>query len=112
MAAPILRRTGNPFLMVAYTLVALSLWTMDTGIVGRPSQPTLGVIDGVSSHHEMYPGSILSPKDEFYHPASSVLEELAANESTSGENNQKDRDKQNRAALALMVYAAIDGIRR
>jgi hypothetical protein len=112
MAAPILRRTANPFLMVAYTLVALSLWTMDRGIVGRSSQPTPGVIGGVSSHHEMYPGSILFPNDKFYHPASSVLEELAANESSSGENNHKDHDKRHRAALALMVYAATDGIRR
>ena len=108
MAAPILRRTGNPFLMVAYTLVALSLWTMDTGIVGRPSQPTLGVIGGVSSHHEMYPGSILSPNDEFYHPASSVLDELSANESNSAENHDKDHDKRHRAALASMVYSATE----
>ena len=112
MAAPILRRTGNPFLMVAYTLVALSLWTVDRGIVGRPSQPTPGVIGGVSSDHEMYPGSILYPKEKFYPSASSVLEELAANESNSGENNQKDHDQRHRAALALMVDAATDGIRR
>ena len=100
MAAPILRRTGNPFLMVAYTLVALSLWTVDRGIVGRPSQSTSGVIDGVSSDQEMYPRSILYPNDKFYHPTSSVLEGLAANESNSGENNQKDHDKRHRAALA------------
>ena len=116
MATPILGRTGNPFLFVAYALIALSLWTVDREFGGRSSQPSIistsdTAGDGGSQHGETSPSLVLPQSDKFYRPASSVLEQLAADGSSSAEDDYKDHDK-HRAAIALMVYLATDGIRR
>lgn len=117
MATPILGRTGHPFLFVAYALIALSLWTVDREIRGRSSQ-SISVISSpdtassASSHAEIVASFVLPYNDKLYRPASSVLDQLAINESSSAEDNEKGQDKRHRAALALMVYLSTDGIRR
>jgi hypothetical protein len=117
MATPIEKRNGNPFLFVAYALIALSLWTVDREIGGRSSEPTSvvstpGTEGGGSPHGEIVASFVLPQNEKLYRPASSVLEQLAANESSSAENNDEDENNRHRAALALMVYLATDGIRR
>ena len=46
---------------------------------------------------------------KLYRPASSVLDELASNESSSAEDNDKDQDNRLRAVIAWMVYLSTDG---
>lgn len=117
MATPILGRTGHPFLIVVYALIALSLWTVDREIGDRSSQP-ISVISNPdtagsgSSHGEIVASFVLPYDDKLYRPASSVLDQLASNESSSAEDNDKDHDKRHRAAIALMVYLSTDGIKR
>ena len=117
MASPILGRTGHPFLLVVYALIGLSLWTVDREIGGRSSQP-ISVISNPdtassgSSHGEIVASFVLPHDDKLYRPASSVLDQLASNESSSAEDNDKEHDKRQRAAVALMVYLSADGIRR
>ena len=117
MATPIRRRTGNPFLFVAYALIALSLWTVDREIGDRSSQPITVISnpDTASSgspHGEIVAGFVLPQNDKLYRPASSVLDQLASNESSSAEDNDKSRDKRHTAVIALMGYLSTDGIRR
>ena len=115
MATPILGRTGNPFLFVVYALVALSLWTIDRQISGYYSQLSVAsnpdTASSASPHGEIVASFVL-PHDKLYRPASSVLDQLASNESSSAEDNDKDHDKRHRAAVALMVYLSTDGIKR
>jgi hypothetical protein len=104
MTTPIQRRTGNPFLIVVYALVALSLWTVDREI-GGPSSQAISVISNPdttssgSSHGEIVASFVLP-----HH--------LATPESSSAEGSDKDHDKRHRAAVALMVYLSTDGIKR
>ena len=102
------------FSFIAYALIALSLVTVDMGIVGRSlQQPISGAAGGgFSPHGGMYADSLLSPSHPRYRPGSLILAQLAANDSNSAENDRKDQDKLHRAAIALMVYLATDGIRR
>jgi hypothetical protein len=117
MTTPIQRRTGNPFLIVVYALVALSLWTVDREI-GGPSSQAISVISNPdttssgSSHGEIVASFVLPHDDKLYRPASSVLDHLATPESSSAEGSDKDHDKRHRAAVALMVYLSTDGIKR
>ena len=116
MATPIQGRTGNPFLIVVYALVALSLWTVDREISRWSSQP-ISVISNPdtassgSSHGEIVASFVLPHDDKLYRPASSVLDQLASHESSSAESSDKDNDR-HRAAVALMVYLSTDGIKR
>jgi hypothetical protein len=116
MATPILGRTGHPFLIVVYALIALSLWTVDREIGGRSSQ-SISVISSpdtassASPHGEIVASFVL-PHDKLYRPASSVLDQLASHESSSAEGSDKDHDNRHRAAIALMVYLSTDGIKR
>src|SRR5688500_9210698 len=115
MATPIQRGTSNPFLFVAYALIALSLWMIDTEIADRSAQPTSVISnpDTASSgspNGEIVASFVLPQKDELYRPASSVLDQLADNESSSAEDNDQDHDKRHKAAIALMVYLSTDGI--
>jgi hypothetical protein len=117
MATPIEKRNGNPFLFVAYALIALSLWTVDREIDGRSSQPTSvvstpGTEGGGSPHGEIVASFVLPQNEKLYRPASSVLEQLAANEPSSAENDHENENKRHRAAVALMVYLSTDGIKR
>jgi hypothetical protein len=117
MATPIQGRTRNPFLFVAYALVALSLWMVDRGIGGRSAQPTSSSLrsdmPGAGPQHgETYASFVLPQNDRLYLTANSVSEQLAANESSSAENNDQEENNRQRAALAFMVYLATDGIRR
>jgi hypothetical protein len=57
-------------------------------------------------------GRVSSPEQKLYRPASSVLDELASNESSSAEDNDKGHDNGHRAVIALMVYLSTDGIKR
>ena len=117
MATPNQNRTGNPSLFVAYALIALSLWMVDREVSGRSSQaislasnPDTASSD--SPHGEIVASFILPQNDKLYRPASSVLDQLASDESSSSEDNEKGDDKRHRAALALMVYLSADGIKR
>lgn len=117
MATPIQRRTGNPFLFVVYALIALSLWTVDREIGGRSSQPTSvvsnpGTESDGSPRGEIVASFVLPQNDKLYRPASSVLDQLATDEASSGEDNDKDPDRHHRAVIALMVYLSTDGIKR
>jgi len=117
MAAPILGRTGSPFLFVAYALIALSLWTVDREITGHSGQPTAatprsGIPGAGPPHGETYASFVNPQNGKLYHPASSVLDQLAAGHSSSAENPDQDHEKRHKAAIALMVYLATDGIRR
>jgi hypothetical protein len=102
---------------VFYALVALSLWTVDREINRRSSQP-ISVISnpdtasGGSSNGEIVASFVLPHDDKLYRPASSVLDQLASDESSSAESSDKDHDKRHRAAVALMVYLSTDGIKR
>jgi hypothetical protein len=117
MATPNQNRTGNPSLFVAYALIALSLWMVDRQVSGRSSQP-ISVISnpdtasGGSSHGEIVASFVLPHDDKLYRPASSVLDHLARDESSSAEDSDTDHDKRHRAAVALMVYLSTDGIKR
>jgi|GEM_PF-3183629 len=117
MTTPIQRRTGNPFLFLAYALIALSLWTVDREIGGRSSQPITVISnpDTASSgspHGKIIASSVLPQNDKLYRPASSVLDQFASNESSSAEDNDKSRDKRHTAVIALMGYLSTDGIKR
>ena len=67
---------------------------------------------GGSPHGEIVASFVLPHNDKLYRPASSVLDQLAADESSSAENNYKDDDRRHKAAVALMVYLTTDGIKR
>jgi hypothetical protein len=90
MATAIQGRTSNPFLDVAYALVGLSLVTVDKGIVGRSlQQPISGAAgDGFSSHSGMYAESLLSQSHPWHPPGSLILQQPAANDSTSAESDR------------------------
>ena len=117
MATPNQNRTGNPSLFVAYALIALSLWMVDREVRGR-SSPPISVVSSPetassgSPHGEIVASFIVPQNDKLYRPASSVLDQLASDESSSAEDNEKGDDKRHRAALALMVYLSADGIKR
>jgi hypothetical protein len=116
MATLIQGKTGNPFLIVVYALVALSLWTVDREIGGRSSQPESVISNpdtasSGSSHGEIVASFVLPHDDKLYRPASSVLDQLASHEPTSADSSDKDNDR-HRAAAALVVYFSTDGIRR
>jgi hypothetical protein len=117
MATPIQNRTGNPSLFVAYALIALSLWMVDSEVSGRSSQaislasnPDTASSD--SPHGETVASFILPQNGKLYRPASSVLDQLGSHEPSSAESSDKDHDKRHRAAVALMVYLSTDGIKR
>ena len=117
MATPIQNRNGNPILFVAYVLIALSLWMIDREVIGRSSQPISlasnpDTASSDSPHGEVVASFILPQNDKLYRPASSVLDQLASDESNPAEENDKDHDNRHRAALALMVYLSTDGIKR
>jgi hypothetical protein len=117
MATPIQRGPSNPFLVVAYALIALSLWTVDREIAGRSSQPASAIsnLDTASSgspQGEIVASFVLPQNDKLYRPASSVLDQLGSHEPSSAESSDKDHDKRHRAAVALMAYLSTDGIKR
>ena len=114
MTTPIQRRTGNPFLFLAYALIALSLWTVDREIGGRSSQPITVISNPDTASSGSPHGKVVasSVNDKLYRPASSVLDQFASNESSSAEDNDKSRDKRHTAVIALMGYLSTDGIRR
>jgi hypothetical protein len=91
---------------------------IDTEIGGRSSQPTSVIshpdtASNGSPHGEIVASFVVPHDDKLYRPASSVLDQLASDESSAAENHDKDHEeKRHRAAIALMVYLATDGIKR
>jgi len=108
MAASVSTPAGAPsyalVLSLAYVLIILSLWTVDSGLVEQQSGPSRGDI-GMTS---------LAPPQ--YHSRSHrqtvYVEDIAFGSWGANQIRSDDEEVRRKTTLALMVYATGNGIRR
>jgi hypothetical protein len=98
-------------LILAYGLVILSLWKVDTGLVGRPGFTAWGGNNAVATRFAPTPTADDS-RSEVYRLLASMLEPSDATPSAAVEADPQNEELRRLAALTLMVYVAGDGIRR
>jgi hypothetical protein len=97
-------------LFLAYALVVLSLWKVDTGLIGRTGLAASGGNKVVATR-----SAPIEPSDESrtqYRLLVSMLEQSGFNPSARIGTDPQNEEVRRLAALALMVYVAGDGIRR
>ena len=111
MAAPNSSNSSAYALVLAYILVILSLWEVDTGLVGRPGFSAGGGNNAGATRFAPTPTADDS-RSEVYRLLSSVLEQSDATPSAAVLADPQNEELRRLAALALMVYVAGDGIRR
>jgi hypothetical protein len=110
MAAPNSSNSSAYALLLAYALVVLSLWKVDTGLVGRPG---FTASDGNNAVARFAPTSTADDaRAEVYHLLASMLEPSDATPSAAVKADPQNEELRRLAALTLMVYVAGDGIRR
>jgi hypothetical protein len=114
MAAPnrTSRNTSLYSLVLAYALIVLSLWKVDTGLVGRP-QFTFRQGDSVVVRTTLAPTAAGDEsRSEVYRLLASLLEPSDTPPSPGGGADPQNEELRRLTALALMVYAAGNGIKR
>jgi hypothetical protein len=108
MAAPVRESSGSPVyplsLFLAFVLVVVSLWRVDTGLVEQHTALSAGDITMTS----LAPAHEDSPSDR--HAAS--LEDLAFGSWGTIPIDSENEEVRRKATVALMVYATGNGIRR
>jgi hypothetical protein len=108
MAAPVNGPSGSStyplFLFLAYALIVLALWRVDTGLVERQSAPSGDNIAVTSS---------TPPQDDSRsHLRAASLEDLAFGSWGAIPIEAENEEVRRKATVALMVYATGNGIRR
>ena len=112
MANPVIASSDNSAypLFLAYALVVLSLWMVDTGLLGRTGLPPSGSNNVVAT-----PFAPIRSPDESDTPHRllvSMLEQSGVNPSARIGTEAQNEEVRRLAALALKVYVTEDGIRR
>jgi hypothetical protein len=109
MAAPNSSNNSAYALVLAYALVVLSLWKVDTGLIGRTGLAASGGNNVVATR-----SAPIEASDEptQYRLLVSMLEQSGVNPSARIGTDAQNEEVRRLAALALMVYVAGDGIRR
>jgi hypothetical protein len=108
MATPVNGSSGSStyplFLFLAYALIVLALWRVDTGLVERQSAPSGDNIAVTSS---------TPPQDDSRsHLRAASLEDLAFGSWGTIPVRAENEEVRRKATVALMVYATGNGIRR
>jgi hypothetical protein len=98
-------------LILAYILIVLSLWKLDTGLIGRPGFTAWGGNNAVATRFA-FTGTADESRSEVYRVLASVLEQSDAAPSPGIAVDPEDEELRRLTALALMIYATGDGIRR
>jgi hypothetical protein len=98
-------------LILAYILVVLSLWKIDTGLVGRPEFTAWGGNNAVATRFAPTPTADDS-RSEVYRLLASTLEQFDAMPSAAIGADPQNEELRRLTAVALMVYVTGDGIRR
>jgi hypothetical protein len=114
MAAPnsTSRNASLYSLVLAYALIVLSLWKVDTGLVGRP-QFTFRQGDSAVVRTTLAPTAAGDEsRSEVYRLLASLLERSDAAPSAGVGADLENEELRRLTALALMVYAAGNGIKR
>jgi hypothetical protein len=108
MADPVSGPSGSStyplFLFLAYALIVLALWRVDTGLVERQSAPSGDNIAVTSSPPPQ--------EDSRSHLRAASLEDLAFGSWGTIPLRAENEEVRRKATLALMVYATGNGIRR
>jgi hypothetical protein len=104
MAAPVPSPAYPLFLSLAFALIVLSLWRVDSGLVGQQSAPSVGdiAVTSLAPPHE----------DSRSHRRGASLEDLAFGSWGAIQIEPENEAVRRKATLALMVYATGNGIRR
>jgi hypothetical protein len=97
--------------ILAYILLVLSLWKLDAGLVGRPGFTAWGGNNAVATRFAPTLTADES-RSEVYRILASVLEQSDATPSPGIAVDPEDEELRRLTALALMIYATGDGIRR
>ena len=110
MANPVIRSSNSSAyaLFLAYALIVLSLWKVDIGLIGRTGLTVSSGNNVVATRF-----APIKPPDEsriHHRLLLSMLEHSGVNPSARTEAQNKEARRL--AALAVMVYATGDGIRR
>lgn len=97
-------------LFLAYALVVLSLWKVDTGLIGRKGLTASGDNNVVATRF----AAIKPPDESRTHDRLlvSMLEQSGVNPSARIGTEAQNEEVRRLAALAVMVYVTGDGIRR
>lgn len=113
MANPVIRSSNSSAyaLFLAYALIVLSLWKVDIGLIGRTGLTVSSGNNVVATRF-----TPIKPPDEsriHYRLLVSMLEQSGVTPSVVGiGTDAQNKEDRRLAALALMVYATGDGIRR
>ena len=106
MAAPVNGPSSALLLFLAYGLVMLSLWRVDTGLVEQQSAP----LDGNNAVTTSAPADLQHDPRSYLRAAS--LEDLAFGSWGAIQIEAENEEARRKATVALMVYATGNGIRR
>jgi hypothetical protein len=112
MATPNSSNSSAYALLLAYALVVLSLWKVDTGLIGRPGSTAGGGNNTVATRFAPSRTADDDSRSEVYHLLASMLEASDATPSAAIGADAQNEELRRLAALTLMVYVAGDGIRR
>ncbi len=97
-------------LFLAYALVVLSLWKVDTGLIGRTGLTASGGNNVVATRFA--PIKLPDEARTHHRLLVSMLEQSGVNPSARIGTEAQNEEVRRRAALAVMVYVTGDGIRR
>jgi len=107
MAAPVRESSGSPVyalpLFLAFVLMVVSLWRVDTGLVEQHSAPS-----GDIAVTSLAPPQEDPPSDR----RAASLEDLAFGSWGTIPIDSENEEVRRKATVALMVYATGNGIRR
>ena len=92
--------------ILAHILLVLSLWKLDAGLVGRPGFTAWNATTFAPTR------TADESRSEVYRVLASVLEQSDATPSPVIAVDPEDEELRRLTALALMIYATGDGIRR
>jgi hypothetical protein len=108
MAAPVNERSGSSAhlvsLFLAFALIVLSLWRVDTGLIEQQS----ATADGDSAMISVAPAQ----NDSRSHRRAASLEDLAFGSWGTIPIESENEEVRRKATVALMVYGTGNGIRR
>jgi hypothetical protein len=112
MTNPVIRSSNSSAyaLFLAYALIVLSLWKVDIGLIGRTGLTVSSGNNVVATRF-----APIKPPDEsriHYRLLVSMLEQSDLTPSVGIGTDAQNEEDRRLAALALMVYATGDGIRR
>jgi hypothetical protein len=112
MANPVIGSSNSSAyaLFLAYALIVLSLWKVDIGLIGRTDLTVSSGNNVVTTRF----APIKPPEESRTHDRLlvSMLEQSGVTPSVGLGTHAQNKEDRRLAALALMVYAIGDGIRR